>query len=204
MKKLIDYDKYITMVNGFKLDTLINEFRPDIANFIVHTMKMDKLDSYFELEVSKKMNDSIQAAFSIYHDGDGNVLKSGKKLTVNKQFMIDCGLLGKRDTILGVIKHELVHFYVVTKFGYEAARDGAFIFEQKLKEFGAPSSSATPEHLRYTGVTVSPMVYTIYKSTDGEIVQLPLVHTKTLYNVVIDGVHYKHLEAKKILITDEQ
>lgn len=41
MKKLIDYDKYITMVKGFKLDTLINEFRPDIANFIVHTMKMD-------------------------------------------------------------------------------------------------------------------------------------------------------------------
>ena len=204
MKKSIDCDKYFTMVNGFKLDTLINEFRPDIANFIVHTMKMDKLDSYFELEVSKKMNDSIRAAFSIYHDGDGNVLKSGKKLTVNKQFMIDCGLLGKRDTILGVIKHELVHFYVVTKFGYEAARDGAFIFEQKLKEFGAPSSSATPEHLRYTDVTVSPMVYTIYKSTEGEIVQLPLVCTKTLYNVVIDNVHYKHLEAKKILITDEQ
>lgn len=204
MKKLIDYDKYITMVQGFKLDTLINEFRPDIANFIVHTMKMDKLDSYFTLEVSKEFNNSVQASFSFYHDNSGNVLKTGKKLTVNKQLLVDCGLLGKRDIVLGVIKHELVHFYVITKFGYEAAADGAFIFEQKLKEFGAPSSQATPEHLRYTDVSISPNVFTVYKSTDGKIVELPGVCAKTMYNVMINNVPYRHLEAKKILVSIDE
>ncbi len=38
----------------------------------------------------------------------------------------------------------------------------------------------------------------------GELYKYHLYALKTLYGVVIDNVLYKHLEAKKILITDEE
>lgn len=116
MVKQVDYDKYIEMIqsNKFDNDNVINSLRTDIADYIINVLKMkDKTDSYFDLNIEKSINNSNLASFSFTTISTDNFSKPHQKvLTVNKQFLVNCGLLGRKDVLIDTIKHELVHFYV--------------------------------------------------------------------------------------------
>jgi len=205
MVKQVDYDKYIEMIQSNKFDNVINSLRTDIADYIVNVLKMkDKTDTYFDLNIEKSINNSNLASFSFATISTDNFSKPHQKvLTVNKQFLVNCGLLGRKDVLIDTIKHELVHFYVAQTISPKDAADGEFAFEMALKKYDAPSSNATPEEKRFTRVVSAPTYSTLYATDIGEVIPVPFIGPKSLYNIAIGDKHYKYLEARKVIIEME-
>lgn len=200
--KVIDYDKYIDMIHSTKYDNILNELKSDVVDYIMNVLKMtDRTPDYFQMTLDKTINSPALASFSFSITNKDNYSTPHEKLlTVNKQFLVNCGILGRKDILLDTIKHELVHFYVSQTVSPKDAMDGEFAFEMALKKYGAPSSCATPKEKRFTNTVDVPLCKTYYATDVGDVVVILNIGAKSLNNVTLNGKFYKYMEAQKITV----